>query len=134
MKLILSGSVIISAVESVQDGGDRWITSDAHYPKWTVTDIVDGEIPAGFIAAHCQWINGQVVCEAPAVDLTEQFNALREERNRRLSVCDWTQLADAPLTTEQKAAWSAYRQALRDLPENTVDPANPVWPISPENE
>jgi hypothetical protein len=26
----------------------------------------------------------------------------------------------------------AYRQALRDLPANTVDPANPVFPTKPE--
>jgi len=29
------------------------------------------------------------------------------------------------------AAWAAYRQALRDLPANTADPRNPVWPIPP---
>jgi hypothetical protein len=27
--------------------------------------------------------------------------------------------------------WMDYRQALRDLPANTVDPANPVWPVKP---
>jgi hypothetical protein len=24
-----------------------------------------------------------------------------------------------------------YRQALRDLPANTTDPENPVWPTAP---
>ena len=28
--------------------------------------------------------------------------------------------------------WMDYRQALRDLPANTVDPANPIWPVKPE--
>ncbi|MGE5552816.1 MAG: tail fiber assembly protein [Betaproteobacteria bacterium] len=55
--------------------------------------------------------------------------ALRAERDARLAACDWTQLPDVPLTPEQKAAWAAYRQALRDLPETTTDPFNPVWPV-----
>jgi hypothetical protein len=45
--------------------------------------------------------------------------ALRAERNARLAASDWTQVADAPVDA---AAWAAYRQALRDMPENTADP------------
>jgi hypothetical protein len=54
--------------------------------------------------------------------------ALRAERNARLSASDWTQVADAPVDA---AAWAAYRQALRDMPENTADPLAPVWPAQP---
>lgn len=50
------------------------------------------------------------------------------ERNNRLSASDWTQLPDAPV---DQAAWAEYRQALRDLPDNTSDPSNPVWPTPP---
>lgn len=56
------------------------------------------------------------------------WDALRTERNRRLAACDWTQVADAPV---DQAAWAAYRQALREMPGNTVDPNNPVWPTPP---
>lgn len=38
----------------------------------------------------------------------------RAERNRMLAATDWTQLPDAPLDDAQRAAWSAYRQSLRD--------------------
>jgi hypothetical protein len=44
------------------------------------------------------------------------WDALRAKRNELLSECDWTQVADAPLTEEKRKAWKAYRQALRDLP------------------
>jgi hypothetical protein len=54
--------------------------------------------------------------------------ALRAERTARLSACDWTQVADAPVDA---AAWAAYRQALRDLPANTIDPFSPTWPVPP---
>jgi hypothetical protein len=57
------------------------------------------------------------------------FRLLRNERNKKLAASDWTQAADAPV---DKEAWAAYRQALRDLPEYTVDPENPVWPTPPE--
>ena len=54
---------------------------------------------------------------------------VREERNRLLMQSDWTQIADAPVDA---VAWAEYRQALRDLPANTTDPENPVWPTPPE--
>jgi len=56
------------------------------------------------------------------------WNTLRAERNKRLADTDWTVLGDSPTPT---AAWKAYRQALRDLPANTTDPFNPVWPTPP---
>lgn len=56
---------------------------------------------------------------------------LRAERNRRLAACDWTQAGDSPLGAELKAAWAAYRQALRDIPETAPDPAALEWPELP---
>lgn len=56
------------------------------------------------------------------------WDAFRRERNARLSASDWTQVPDAPV---DRTAWAAYRQALRDLPDNTTDPRNPVWPVPP---
>jgi hypothetical protein len=58
------------------------------------------------------------------------FNVIRAIRNILLKESDWTQTPDAPVDSE---AWAEYRQALRDLPENTIDPENPVWPTPPNN-
>lgn len=58
----------------------------------------------------------------------EEWSALRVERDALLSNSDWTQVKDAPV---DQSAWASYRQALRDLPANTDDPANPVWPTPP---
>jgi len=52
---------------------------------------------------------------------------LRQRRNQLLAETDYLALADVTLTDEMRA----YRQALRDLPANTADPANPVWPTKP---
>jgi len=65
----------------------------------------------------------------------DQINAewamLRNIRNISLKSCDFTQLADAPLTAEKKTEWLSYRQALRDLPQNTVNPFDVTWPTQP---
>lgn len=57
----------------------------------------------------------------------EVLQDLREERNRRLAETDYLALSDATLSEEMRT----YRQALRDLPDNTSDPANPTWPVKP---
>ncbi len=57
----------------------------------------------------------------------EQMKELRRQRNQLLTETDYLALADSTLTDKMQA----YRQALRDLPANTVDPANPVWPVKP---
>ena len=56
-----------------------------------------------------------------------QLENLRAVRNRLLAETDYLALADATLTDEMRT----YRQALRDLPANTADPANPIWPTKP---
>ena len=48
------------------------------------------------------------------LDAAEAMLLLREERNDRLIETDWTQMND--ISSETKAKWSAYRQALRDMP------------------
>jgi len=58
----------------------------------------------------------------------EQMKTLRRQRNQLLTETDYLGLPDlGGFSTEM----TAYRQALRDLPANTVDPANPVWPTKP---
>jgi hypothetical protein len=54
---------------------------------------------------------------------------IRAMRNQFLADCDWTQVADAPV---DQAAWATYRQALRDIPQQTGFPEDVVWPTEPE--
>ncbi len=58
-----------------------------------------------------------------------RWRELRGHRDAMLSSSDWTQMPDS---SADAAVWATYRQELRDLPANTVDPANPVWPEKPE--
>jgi|OM-RGC.v1.031034744 hypothetical protein len=67
-----------------------------------------------------EWTNG-------ATD--RAWEELRQERNAKLAASDWTQCRDITLSNDD--AWKSYRTALRDLPANTSDPANPTWPEEP---
>lgn len=58
----------------------------------------------------------------------EQSKAVRGDRNKRLTDCDWTQLPDAPVDS---AAWATYRQALRDVPSQVGFPWDVTWPEVP---
>jgi hypothetical protein len=60
-----------------------------------------------------------------------RLSKFRARRDEKLTACDWTQLPDAQLTEEQRAAWVAYRQALRDLPDTADDNGWVQWPEEP---
>ena len=89
-----------------------------------------------------QMIIDGVVCEKPEPEeLTNEElisimqPEIRARRNERLIKSDWTQFADSPLSKAKKTKWSAYRQALRDIPENYADATSIddiIWPTKPE--
>jgi len=95
------------------------------YPNAAVIDDSDGVFDSD---GNQITINQTLVDSAVAELLVEsQWSELRQERNRLIAETDYLALSDATLTDEM----STYRQALRDLPANTTDPANPVWPTKP---
>jgi len=74
------------------------------------------------------------VVEAKLQELidAQPLKELRQERDRRLQAADWVVIRATSTETPVPEAWATYMQALRDLPANTEDPANPVWPTVPE--
>jgi hypothetical protein len=73
----------------------------------------------------------QTISEEPNL-LVDPWEELRIQRNQLLSNTDYLFLRDyQDLSTEKETAWRAYRQALRDLPKNTIDPTTPEWPTKP---
>jgi len=57
--------------------------------------------------------------------ISNEWTAIRQQRNRLLSESDWTQLADSPA---DKDKWAVYRQELRDI-TTQEDPFSIVWPV-----
>lgn len=55
---------------------------------------------------------------------------IRAERNKRLAASDWTQFSDAQNGIDM-VAWTDYRQALRDVPQQAGFPETVTWPTAP---
>jgi hypothetical protein len=91
------------------------------------------EVPNGVAPGNCivQNIEGVLSLISSNSKTGPRWDILRSQRNNKLSACDWTQLPDSPLSTQEKEDWATYRQALRDLPDNTSDPDSPTWPTEP---
>ena len=70
----------------------------------------------------------EINTKAAAIASEIPMRNLRRIRNELLAETDWMASADVTMSD----AWKTYRQALRDLPANTSDPANPTWPTKPE--
>jgi hypothetical protein len=67
--------------------------------------------------------------EYKAMKDAEQAKSVRQQRGEKLKDSDWTQVADAPV---DKAAWAVYRQALRDVTQQSGFPWTITWPTQPE--
>lgn len=87
--------------DGVQEIDGKW------YTKYSVADMGD---------------------EAKTAKDTEQAKSVREDRTKRLSESDWTQVADAPV---DKTVWATYRQELRDVPNQSGFPWEITWPTQP---
>lgn len=86
-------------------------------------ELVDGEWKVFFVPVNFSDEEREAVWQGVWINI-------RRERNNRLSACDWTQLADAPLADAEKSVWAEYRQALRDITK-AVNPFEVIWPSEP---
>jgi hypothetical protein len=97
-----------------------------HVEKASVT--IARDVPADYVA-QSPW----VVLSADELAERERLAMphVRRERDERLTASDWTQMSDSPLSETQRAAWAAYRQALRDLPSVYSGEGPIPWPVAP---
>ncbi len=93
--------------------------------QWVYSQIMAGNFEGEIVDVDA---NVDPFTLEPLPDLKTQ-NA-RQERDRRLSITDWTQMPDIPQTL--KDLWQPYRQALRDVPQQAGFPDNIVWPTPPQ--
>jgi hypothetical protein len=54
---------------------------------------------------------------------------IRSLRDYLIAQTDWTQASDIPSATKEK--WVAYRQALRDITQQSTFPTTVIWPTEP---
>ena len=78
---------------------------------------------------HTKYSVADLDADQRAAKDAEQAKTVRDDRNKRLSDSDWTQLPDNPLAN--KADWATYRQQLRDVTSQTGFPWEVTWPTEP---
>ena len=105
-----------SGVEQV-DG--KWYTKHILGPVFT-DRAAEGDQPA-MTAAEQE-------TAYKAMKDAEQAANVRRTRTEKLKDSDWTQIADS---TADKAAWAVYRQALRDVTQQSGFPWTIDWPTIP---
>lgn len=113
----------IEGAEYLLSDGEAEISTDVDIDTHTYCGsslICHGERPSKY---HALTENGWFLVES-AVKLD-----VKRKRGSLLESCDWTQLPDVPLAT--KEAWTAYRQALRDITTQEGYPLDVVWPVPP---
>ena len=140
-RIIGIGTTILSGI-----GTDMsWIPSDVHAVHWEGSsgeiEYNDGKANLGItsIGIYSQaetTFNNEIQRKKDLDDeylnsITFLWMKLRSERDNLLLSSDFTQLGDIGLSESKKTEWINYRQALRDLPANTSDPASPNWPTKP---
>lgn len=55
----------------------------------------------------------------------------RAKRDKMLESCDYLMTLDYPISADAREQWRAYRQALRDIPQQEGFPDNIEWPVKP---
>ncbi|MCM1224016.1 MAG: phage tail assembly chaperone [Lachnospiraceae bacterium] len=68
------------------------------------------------------------VGDEPSQPAEQQAVAIRAERDRRLAETDLIIIRCVEVGEPVPEEWKAYRQALRDIPEQSGFPDNVVWP------
>jgi len=95
------------------------------YAYWQ--ELLDGQTRGLFINSD---ENGYpILTEPPPRPSEELASDARIKRNFLLSASDWTQLPDIPQSVKDQ--WAAYRQALRDVPQQSEFPFVITWPQEP---
>lgn len=93
-----------------------------------VTEVIDRPQLGAYISGN---LDGWIAAAADA-EREEVAAAARTARNALIAATDYLFESDYPISKAKKAEWAAYRQALRDVPEQPGFPYKIDWPVKPQ--
>ena len=102
-------------------------------PIFGMSGLVDKLGDLSWLGDSYKGLGWVVVGEAPADP--QQVGEADIAWNRAkdmLKESDWSVLSDVPMSSGDRAAWIAYRQALREIRLQPGFPSNIQWPKAPE--
>ena len=113
------------------------------YQKIPVPIDHEGNYMTDALLSHLNYVdfmnsstpNNAADIEALVVNASETAaecaSCARKKRNLFLTLTDWTQMNDVPLTEEEKATMTIVRQELRDITNQVGFPTEIQWPEIP---
>lgn len=118
------------------------VMTDEMLVDWNVYSVVVEDRPAHTanqtvslndapVLSEGIWSVGWAIRSWSQEEIDEAEENIRERRDKLLSLCDWTQILDSPLSDENKIEWQTYRQELRDITDQSGFPADVTWPTQP---
>jgi hypothetical protein len=107
---------------------DMYVVLPTPYPNDYTKNITEGTPVLTDGVYYQNWIETPATESEISYRIENKWTEVRELRSQLLTECDWTQLADIP--TETKAAWTEYRQSLRDITSQS-NPFSINWPVKP---
>lgn len=72
------------------------------------------------------------IVENPPKSTEQLAMEVRATRNAKISETDCLMMSDYPISAEDKTLVEAYRQALRDIPQQEGFPSEVQWPVVPQ--
>jgi len=105
------------ALQSLAPGAEWVLRGDEL--EWLSTDI---EQPS----------DAEIEAEVERLIAEEPAKEARAKRDRLLADSDWVTIRATDTGTAVPTEWQTYRQALRDITEQTGFPENIDWPEKPE--
>lgn len=125
-ELLPGGATLIRLYEDEQEVTCEAVSNmdtPRHGWQYTTYEMITALPAGGLSAAPDAW-----AALVKQHDYDAAAAAVRAERDKLIAATDWTVLGDAKTV---KADWKAYRQALRDVPEQAGFPYAVEWPTPP---
>ena len=106
------------------------------YPFTYIVDGSDDNDGIVSVSVRNAYHNGELnIAEFPENEEDHEYSNKKSEiihrRNLLLSESDYLMMVDYPISDEKKQEIKAYRQALRDIPQQDGFPYNIVFPEKP---
>ena len=119
---------------SAESSGNVCMESDTEpefYTRWVHTPADSPDNVASKDADNPTTMGGIAIYLTDAEYDTVLATSARQKRDRLIAVTDYLVTPDYPISDDRLAKVKIYRQALRDIPEQSGFPRTITWPDKP---
>lgn len=121
----------------IKKRGSGYVITKNDLPYWVPREDKEWESVQEYATAHPECVTEEQPYVPPVPTTEELAASVRAERDKRITATDYLVMPDYPLDTDKLEEIKAYRQALRDIPQQPGFPWNGPddqacpWPVIP---